>query len=107
MIIEIQMKTIVQPAAADISLPAVMGALSDPVRVAIVKILAADGERMCGTMELGVSKATRSHHLRVLREAGVTHTRVEGTRRYTSLRRDALDERFPGLLDALLSAAAR
>jgi DNA-binding transcriptional ArsR family regulator len=101
------MKTVVQPAASDISLLAVMGALSDPVRVAIVKILAADGERMCGTMEFGVSKATRSHHLRVLREAGVTHTRVEGTRRYTSLRRDALDERFPGLLDALLSAAAR
>jgi DNA-binding transcriptional ArsR family regulator len=101
------MRTVVQPASTDISLPAVMGALSDPVRVAIVKILAADGERMCGTMELGVSKATRSHHLRVLREAGVTHTRVEGTRRYTSLRRDALDERFPGLLDALLAAAAR
>ena len=101
------MKTVVQPAVADISLPAVMGALSDPVRVAIVKILAADGERMCGTMELGVSKATRSHHLRVLREAGVTHTRVEGTRRYTSLRREALDERFPGLLDALLDAASR
>jgi hypothetical protein len=36
-----------------------------------------------------------------------THTRVEGTRRYTSLRRDALDDRFPGLLDALLAAAAR
>jgi DNA-binding transcriptional ArsR family regulator len=101
------MKTVVQPSASDISLPAVMGALSDPVRVAIVKLLAADGERMCGTMELGVSKATRSHHLRVLREAGVTHTRVEGTRRYTSLRREALDERFPGLLDALLDAAAR
>jgi DNA-binding transcriptional ArsR family regulator len=101
------MKTVVQPAATDISLHAVMGALSDPVRVAIVKILAADGERMCGTMELGVSKATRSHHLRVLREAGVTHTRVEGTRRYTSLRREALDERFPGLLDALLDAASR
>jgi len=101
------MKTVVQPAVSDISLAAVMGALSDPVRVAIVKILAADGERMCGTMELGVSKATRSHHLRVLREAGVTHTRVEGTRRFTSLRRDALDERFPGLLDALLDAASR
>ena len=101
------MKTIVQPAAADISLPAVMGALSDPLRVQIVRTLAADGERICGTLDLGVSKATRSHHLRVLREAGVTHTRVEGTRRYTSLRRDALDARFPGLLDALLAAAQR
>jgi hypothetical protein len=40
-------------------------------------------------------------------EAGVTNTRVDGTRRYVSLRRDDLDARFPGLLDALLAAAAR
>jgi DNA-binding transcriptional ArsR family regulator len=101
------MKTIVQPAVTEISLPGVMGALSDPVRVAIVRALAAEGEKLCGSLDLGVSKATRSHHLRVLREAGITHTRVEGTRRYTSLRRDALDDRFPGLLDALLAAAER
>jgi DNA-binding transcriptional ArsR family regulator len=101
------MKTILQPSTAAISLPGVMGALSDPVRVAIVRALAAKGELVCGTLELGVSKATRSHHLRVLREAGVTHTRVEGTRRYVSLRRDDLEDRFPGLLDALLAAAAR
>ena len=101
------MKTIVQPAATEISLPGVMGALSDPVRVTIVRALAAEGEKLCGSLDLGVSKATRSHHLRVLREAGITHTRVDGTRRYTSLRRDALDDRFPGLLDALLAAAER
>jgi DNA-binding transcriptional ArsR family regulator len=101
------MKTIVQPATSDISLPGVMGALSDPVRVAIVHTLAVEGEKICGTFDVGVSKATRSHHFRVLREAGVTHTRVEGTRRYVSLRRDDLEDRFPGLLDALLAAAAR
>jgi DNA-binding transcriptional ArsR family regulator len=101
------MKTIVQPTAGDITLPGVMGALADPVRVTIVRELAAQGELVCGTLQLGVSKATRSHHLRVLREAGVTHTRVDGTRRHVSLRRDDLDARFPGLLDALLSAASR
>jgi DNA-binding transcriptional ArsR family regulator len=101
------MKTIVHPAAADIDLPGIMGALSDPARVAIVRTLAADGERVCGSLDLGVSKATRSHHLRVLREAGVTQTRVDGTRRFVSLRREDLDARFPGLLDALLAAAAR
>jgi DNA-binding transcriptional ArsR family regulator len=101
------MKSIVHPPPTDISLPGVMGALSDPVRVAIVRALAAEGEKVCGSIDLGVSKATRSHHLRVLREAGVTRTRVDGTRRYVSLRRDDLDARFPGLLDALLAAAAR
>ena len=41
----------------------------------------------------------------VLREAGLTWTRPSGTHKYVSLRRDCLDERFPGLLDALLAAA--
>jgi DNA-binding transcriptional ArsR family regulator len=101
------MKTLFQPPTGEIALPAVMGALSDPVRVEIVRALAERGETVCGTLDLGVSPATRSHHFRVLREAGVTHTRVEGTRRNVSLRREDLDARFPGLLDALLTAAAR
>ena len=87
------------------TLAAVMAALSDPVRLTIVRELAARGEAACGTMELGVTKATRSHHLKVLREAGVTHTRAEGTHRYVSLRREDVDARFPGLLGSVLSAA--
>jgi DNA-binding transcriptional ArsR family regulator len=95
-----------EPQTDDLELTSVMAALSDPARVTIVRQLAADGERSCGTFELGVSKATRSHHLKVLREAGLTHTRLEGTHRFVSLRRDDLDARFPGLLDAVLAAAA-
>jgi DNA-binding transcriptional ArsR family regulator len=96
-----------EPGIDEVSLAAVMAALSDPVRVAIVRGLAADGECTCGTFDLGVSKATRSHHFRVLREAGLTHTRAEGTHRHVSLRRDDVDGRFPGLLDAVLAAAER
>jgi DNA-binding transcriptional ArsR family regulator len=96
-----------EPLTRDLKLAAVMAALSDPARVAIVRALATDGERTCGTFDLGISKATRSHHFRVLREAGITHTRAEGTHRHISLRRDDLDERFPGLLEAVLSAAER
>src|SRR5437870_12284088 len=84
-----------------------MAALSDPARIEIVRALAAEGERTCGTFDLGVSKATRSHHFKVLREAGLTRTRAEGTHRYVSLRRDEVDERFPGLLGAVLTAAER
>ena len=99
------MRTLTHPTADDIELAEVMAALSDPVRVEIVRALAQRGEMACGTLPLPVSNATRSHHFRVLREAGLTRTRPEGTHRYVSLRRDCLDERFPGLLDALLAAA--
>ena len=90
------------PHVEEMTLAAVMAALSDPMRVAIVRQLAAEGERTCGTFDLGISKATRSHHFRVLREAGLTHTRAEGTHRHVSLRREDVDARFPGLLDAVL-----
>ena len=63
------------------------------------------GESTCGSFDLGVSKATRSHHFKVLREAGLTRTRAEGTHRHVSLRRDDVDARFPGLLGAVLTAA--
>jgi DNA-binding transcriptional ArsR family regulator len=91
-----------EPDSDALDLTTVLQALGDPVRLKIVRALAA-GECVCGSMELSVSKATRSHHFKVLREAGVTHTRAEGTRRYVRLRRDDLEGRFPGLLDAVLA----
>lgn len=96
-----------EPHVDDLKLATVMAAFSDPARVAIVRALATDGERTCGSFDLGISKATRSHHFKVLRESGITRTRAEGTHRHISLRRDDLDARFPGLLDAVLAAADR
>ena len=99
---------IAHPCRAELELSAVLHALSDPVRLRIVAELArGEGECTCGSFELPVTKSTCTHHFKVLREAGVTHTRADGTRRLVSLRRDALDARFPGLLDAVLAAAER
>ena len=95
------------PARAELELSAVLHALSDPARLAIVRALAQDGERSCGTFELGLSKATRSHHFKVLRESGVILTRPEGRKRLLSLRTEDLETRFPGLLDAVLAAKRR
>jgi DNA-binding transcriptional ArsR family regulator len=91
-----------QPDVSDLDLTTILQALGDPVRLAIVRGLAHSGEQVCGSLELGISKSTRSHHFKTLREAGITRTRVEGTHRHVSLRRDDLDARFPGLLDAVL-----
>jgi DNA-binding transcriptional ArsR family regulator len=90
------------PGAAELELPQVLQALSDPVRLRILAELAAGGEQACGLMPLPVSASTRSHHFRILREAGLTVTRLVGTQRLVTLRRDAVDARFPGLLDAVL-----
>jgi DNA-binding transcriptional ArsR family regulator len=68
--------------------------------------LAHEGECSCGHFELGISKATLSHHFRVLREAGVVHARPDGRKRYLSLRADDLEARFPGLLEAVLGSEA-
>jgi len=96
-----------QPVVADIKLADVMQALGDPMRLEIVRVLHADGERQCGSFDLGISKATRSHHFRVLRESGVTHTRLDGTARFVRLRADDLEQKFPGLLSAIVEAASR
>jgi DNA-binding transcriptional ArsR family regulator len=83
----------------EVPLSAVMQALADPCRVAIVRELLAREESLaCHEVPLEVSKATRSHHFDVLRQAGIIHTQSEGTKCMTSLRRDELNVRFPGLL---------
>ncbi|GAB3951833.1 ArsR/SmtB family transcription factor [Micromonospora vulcania] len=93
-----------EPDLPDVPVTAVLAALADDVRLQIVRALAEGGEFACGNFEFGVSKATRSHHLKVLREAGLTRTRAAGTTRYVRLRRDELDKLYPGLLNAVLTA---
>lgn len=93
------------PAVEELELAVVLHAFSDPIRLQIVRMLADEGPRTCGTFVVPVAKSTLSHHFRVLREAGVTLTEPEGTQRVVSLRRADLDARFPGLLDAVLAAA--
>ena len=93
------------PERGEIELPAVLHALSDPHRLEIVRRLAEDSEpRPCGTFGFEISKSTLTHHFRTLREAGVIQQQREGTTKLTWLRREDLDARFPGLLDAVLSS---
>ena len=94
-----------QPCREDIDLPAVLHALSDPIRLKIVRELyECETERACGSFQAPVSKSTLTHHFRVLREAGVITQRQCGTSRLTSLRTEDLDARFPGVLAPIVSA---
>jgi DNA-binding transcriptional ArsR family regulator len=94
------------PDRDEIELPTVLHALSDPQRLEIVRKLAEEPTpRPCGMFEVPVAKSTMTHHFRVLREAGVVRQERQGTTKLTSLRRDDLDARFPGLLDSVLASA--
>lgn len=96
------------PAREEIRLEGVLHALSDPVRLRIVRELAAEGvELSCSRFDLPVTKSTTTHHFRVLRESGVIQQVYRGTAKMNGLRKDDLDGLFPGFLDALLDAAAR
>jgi DNA-binding transcriptional ArsR family regulator len=99
------MRNLHHPRTEELTLADVLHALSDPVRLQIVRSLAEREEQSCSAVEASVSKSTLSHHFKVLREAGVTYTRVNGTHRLVSLRRDELEERFPGLLNSVLDAS--
>ena len=97
------MRQLNHPETESIALTGVLYALSDPVRLEIVKSLQGGTAKTCG--EFGPNaKSTMSHHFKVLREAGITRTKIEGRRRLTSLRQDDLVKRFPGLLEAVLAA---
>lgn len=92
------------PDAEDFDLVTVLAALADPLRLRVVRDLLAeeDGvERHCTSFGLPVSKSTRSHHFKVLREAGVIRQVDRGNSRMAQLRRHDLDARFPGLLSSI------
>jgi len=106
--LESVMDDVVEPAADDMLLPKVLAALADPHRLASVRFLARHGESWCAQVMqeagLELSKSTFSHHLRIMREAGLVTKRIQGAKGYMSLRKNDLDRRFPGLIDSILSA---
>ena len=96
-----------QPNAESFDLTQVLSALGDPVRLEILRLVAQSEEPVeCSsiTLEVAVAPSTVSHHFKVLREAGLTTTVVDGRRRQVALRMADVNGRFPGLLAAVLGA---
>lgn len=102
------MRELRHPTVEELDLPTVLAALADPIRLRTVIELAGRAEfsaGQCGERCGGdAAKSTMSHHFRVLREAGVTHTRIQGAHRYVTLREADLNQRFPGLINAILTS---
>lgn len=99
------MRALKHPHLRDVGVEHVLHALSDPIRLEIVRQIAREGECSCNAIDCGRAKSSMSHHFRVLRDSGVIRTRSDGTAHMNALRREELDARFPGLLSAVLAAA--
>lgn len=97
------------PPRDEISLPAVLTALGDETRLAIIAILSRNGDNerhlTCSHFLTLGSKTALSYHIGKLREAGIINVRPEGTKRLLTLRRADLESRFPGFLDSIIASA--
>jgi DNA-binding transcriptional ArsR family regulator len=92
------------PEIAEVTLAEVLHALSDPVRLSILRALTPGQESAWSGFMVSVAPSTLSHHMKVLRNAGLIAHRKDGTRCLVSLRPE-LSERFPDLLDTVLRLA--
>jgi DNA-binding transcriptional ArsR family regulator len=97
------MRPFKHPAASELLLERVLYALSDSIRLDIVRHLARVDAATCGELDGGRPKSTVSHHFKVLRESGLVFTENTGTTHVNTLRRKDIEARFPGLLNAILA----
>ncbi|WP_462418847.1 ArsR/SmtB family transcription factor [Kytococcus sp. Marseille-QA3725] len=96
-------RTYEHPDTDEIQIPRVLFALSEPLRLNMVRVLAERGE--VDSLELGpdLPRSTLTHHTRLLRESGVVFVRGEGRKCMIRLRSDDLERLFPGLLPTVLA----
>jgi DNA-binding transcriptional ArsR family regulator len=102
-------RSLPHPPIGQLHIAAVLHALSDPVRLAIVAELVRAGVALNCTqtaarLKLVMPKSTCSQHYRVLREAGVIACERHGVDLHSHVRRADLEARFPGLLESVLRA---
>jgi DNA-binding transcriptional ArsR family regulator len=103
------MRPLFHPSVEDVTVEAILHALSDPVRVAIyADIVGADCSQNCSTF-LSVSnktipKSTLSQHFKVLREAGLISSERRGVEMQNTSRCPEIEKRFPGLIRAIVNA---
>jgi DNA-binding transcriptional ArsR family regulator len=100
------MRPFQHPPVEDLDLARVLHALGDSTRLTIVHKLADTGTQNCGSLCCQTPRSTLTHHLRILREAGIIRTTKSGQTHHNELRQEDLNKRFPGLLKTLLSQSA-
>jgi DNA-binding transcriptional ArsR family regulator len=103
------MRPLFHPALEDVTVEAILHALSDPVRVAIfVEIAGSNCSHNCSNFlnvtEKTIPKSTLSLHFKALREAGLIRGERRGVEMHNISRCTEVDQRFPGLIAAIVHA---
>ena len=103
------MRPLVHPSIEDVTVEGILHALSDPVRVAIYAELAGSNcTNICSNFlqmsDRSIPKSTLSQHFRALREAGLVRSERRGVEMHNTSRCVEIEQRFPGLLSAILKA---
>jgi len=103
------MRPLLHPAIEDITVEGILHALSDPVRAAIYAELAGSGcaatcSNFLQVSDRDIPKSTLSLHFRALREAGLVRSERRGVEMHNTSRCKEIEQRFPGLLPAILKA---
>ena len=103
------MRPLFHPAIEEVTVEGLLHALSDPVRVAIyARTACADAVPTCSTFlevnDRTIPKSTLSLHLKVLREAGLIRGERVGVEMRLTTRCAEINQRFPGLLQAIFHA---
>lgn len=105
------MRPLIHPSIDDITVEGILHALSDPVRASIYARLARRGEATCTAFQQisdrTIPKSTLSQHFRALREAGLVRSERCGVEMRNTTRCDEIEQRFPGLIPAILNAHQR
>jgi DNA-binding transcriptional ArsR family regulator len=103
------MRPLFHPAIQDVTVEGILHALSDPVRVAIyADIVAQECPQSCSNFltvsNKAIPKSTLSLHFKILREAGLIRSERHGVEMRNVSRCTELEQRFPGLIRAIVTA---
>ena len=107
----ISVRPLFHPSIEEITVEGILHALSDPVRVAIyADIVSQECSQNCSTFltvsEKTIPKSTLSQHFRELREAGLIRGERRGVEVHNTSRCTEIEQRFPGLIQAIVNAHA-
>jgi len=105
----IGVRLLFHPSIEEVTVEGILHALSDPIRVAMyADIVAQECPQSCSNFltvsDKAIPKSTLSQHFKILRDAGLIRSERHGVEMHNISRCTELEQRFPGLIRAIVNA---